>query len=95
MSDEYEFEVKQLPLDVKLQAAVEALRDEGWTLNPAEGVPMITYHIMRKKGAIGPPPFEALFNPSMLVDDSKVFVRRPDGRILDAAGNEVDPTSLN
>jgi hypothetical protein len=67
---EFEYEVKEIPLDANLPAAMEKLAAEGWVLAPGK-VPIGVYHLVRDPGAqkdhIGH------IRAELVVDDSKVF----------------------
>ncbi len=67
---EYEYEVKRIPLDVDLPAAMEKLANEGWVLAPGT-VPMGEYHLVRDPG--GKKDHVGHIQAHLVVDDSKVI----------------------
>ena len=98
MSDgsEYEFQTVQLPMDEHIQEAAEAKRQQGWVLNPAEGTPTVTYHLMRKKGATGPASmFGGLVKSELKANDKLIFTKKADGRVLRADGSEIPGADID
>ncbi len=68
---EFEYEVKEIPLDANLPAVMEKLAAEGWVLAPGK-TPMGIYHLVRDpndaNAKIGH------INAKLVVDDSKVML---------------------
>ncbi len=74
---DYEYAVRELPMDDKLPDVLRQLEAEGWKANPCSP-PKAVYHLMREKGvtsAPAPAPSGGGFG-DLIIDDSKIFVKR-------------------
>lgn len=67
---EFEYEIKKIPLDDTLPAAMEQLAKEGWVLAPGK-VPIGEYHLVRSiephRDQVGH------INAHLVIDDSKII----------------------
>ena len=74
---ELEYEVKMIPINDQLDAALTDLRQQGW--GPVTGFPPVAiYFIARPKNR---PPQGLGGDISLRIDDSKVFIKRGNGQI--------------
>jgi hypothetical protein len=87
---EIEHDVKVIPISDQFQAELEKLQAEGWTIAPGV-TPIAVYHLVRAKQA--PLSGGAAFG-KMHIDDSKVFVLKPDGSLVRPDGSVIKPGEL-
>lgn len=73
-----EHEVKVLPIDENLQKELEKLTADGWQMVPGTRG-MAIYHVVREKRAPGMASAGGV--GTLQIDESKVFVLKPDGTI--------------
>ena len=90
--------IRSIPLDEKFPGEVEKLRSEGWQTDP-DVPPVVVYHLYRRTLGAGEtlpsgldPLFAAGIKAEMKIDDDKVVVRKPDGRMFKADGSEFKPS---
>ncbi len=82
-----EHDIKIVPLDENFDKELQQMQADGW--KPAPGFPpFAVYPVVRDQSVpVQPPGFGGV--ASGHIDDSKAFIRKPDGKMYRADGTEV------